>query len=117
MEITETVMLPSRVESVILQNVLQWLHSEHLDIRWNATHILLAMSRNPENHGIINHQLVSLIDSDCVYIKNLIMRQLHQANGITDETRDYIISKCKNDANFVVRMVCSEVTEKKIAEK
>mgnify|MGYP000865524729 CR=1 FL=1 len=117
LEITETVMLPSRVESVILQNVLQWLHSEHLDIRWNATHILLAMSRNPENHGIINHQLVSLIDSDCVYIKNLIMRQLHQANGITDETRDYIISKCKNDANFVVRMVCSEVTEKKIAEK
>ena len=30
-------------------------------------------------------------------------------NGIADGTKDYIISKCKYDANFVVRMVCAEV--------
>ena len=84
-------------------------YSEYTDIRWNATRILLTMSRNPENYGIVNHQLVNLIDSDSVYIKNLIMRHLHTMNGIADGTKDYIISKCKYDANFVVRMVCAEV--------
>ena len=62
-------MLPSRVEVIILQNVLQWLHSEYTDIRWNATRILLTMSRNPENYGVVNHQLMTLIDSNSVYIK------------------------------------------------
>ena len=115
LENSEDVMLPSRVEAIILQNVLQWLHSEYTDIRWNATRILLTMSRNPENCGIVNHQLVNLIDSNSVYIKNLIMRHLHKMNGITDGTKGYIISKCRHDANFVVRMVCDEV-EKGIAE-
>ena len=73
------------------------------------------MSRNPENCGIVNHQLVNLIDSNSVYIKNLIMRHLHKMDGITDVTKEYIISKCRHDANFVVRMVCDE-TEKSIAE-
>ena len=112
----DNVMLPARVEAAILQNVLQWLHSEYTDIRWNATRILLTMSRNPENSGIVNHQLVNLIDSDSVYIKNLIIRHLHKMNGITDGTKEYIISKCKQDANFVVRMVCDEV-EKGVAEE
>lgn len=116
LENSDDVMLPSRVEAIILQNVLQWLHSEYTDIRWNATRILLTMSRNPENYGIVNHQLVNLIDSNSVYIKNLIMRHLYKMNGITDGTREHIISKCKHDANFVVRMVCDEV-EKGIVEE
>lgn len=111
LESSENVILPSRVEAIILQNVLQWLHSENTNIRWNATRILLTMSRNPENCGIVNHQLVNLIDSNSVYIKNLIMRHLHKMDGITDVTKEYIISKCRHDANFVVRMVCDE-TEK-----
>ena len=116
LESSEDVMLPYRVEAIILQNVLLWLHSEYTNIRWNATRILLTMSRNPENCGIVNHQLVNLIDSNSVYIKNLIMRHLHEMDGITDVTKEYIISKCRNDANFVVRMVCDE-TEKSIVEK
>lgn len=79
LEVTDTVMLSIRVESIVLQNVLHWLHSENLDIRWNATQILLALSRNPENKGIINHQLINLIDSNNVCIKNLIMRQIHKS--------------------------------------
>ena len=116
LESSEKVMLPSRVEAIILQNVLQWLHSEYTDIRWNATRILLTMSHNPENCGIVNHQLVNLVDSNSVYIKNLIIRRLHKMDGITDETKEYIISKCRHDANFVVRMVCDEV-EKGIGEE
>lgn len=117
LESSENVMLPSRVEAIILQNVLQWLHSEYTDIRWNATRILLTMSRNPENCGTVNHQLVNLVDSNSVYIKNLIIRHLHKMDGITDETKEYIISKCRHDANFVVRMVCSEVEDKNIDEE
>ena len=116
LEISDDVMFPSKVEAIILQNVLQWLHSEYADIRWNATRILLTMSRNPENYGIVNHQLVNLIDSNSVYIKNLIMRHLHKMNGITDGTKEHIISKCRHDANFVVRLVCDEV-EKGVAEE
>ena len=96
LENSDDVMLPARVEAIILQNVLQWLRSEYTDIRWNATRILLTMSRNPENCGIVNHQLVNLIDSNSVYIKNLIMRHLHKIKGI--------------------RMVCDEV-EKGVNEE
>lgn len=116
LEISDTIILQPRVEAIVLQNVLQWLHSEHSDIRWNATRILLTLSRDLDNSVVINRQLVMLIDSDSAYIKNLIMRNLHKTNGITSETKDYIISKCKYDANFVVRMVCAE-TEKKCANE
>ena len=47
LENSDDVILPSKIEAVILQNVLQWLHSEYTDIRWYATRILLTMSRNP----------------------------------------------------------------------
>ena len=109
METTDTITLPGGVETITLQYVLQWLHSEYLDIRWNATRILFSMAHNPVNHGIINNQLIKLIDSSNVYIKNLIVRHVHEVNGITDETKKYIFSKCEHDANFVVRLVCANV--------
>lgn len=109
LENSDEIALPSNVGTLVLQNVLQWLRSEYTDIRWNATRILIAMSHNTENYSTINRQLINLIDNDSVYIKNLIMRNLDKINGITDKTKEYIISKCRNDANFVVRMVCSEV--------
>ena len=46
LETADTVMLPARVESIVLQNVLQWIRSEYLDI---TTRILLTLSRNLEN--------------------------------------------------------------------
>ena len=109
LENSDDVMFPSKVESIILQNVLQWLCSDYADIRYNATRILLTMSRNPENFSIVNHQLVNLIDSDNMYIKNLIMRNIYKMNCIADGAKEYIISKCRHDTNFVVRMVCKEV--------
>lgn len=112
LEITDTVMLPAKVEAIVLQNTLQWLHSDYSEIRWNATCILIAMSRNPENYGVVNRQLVMLIDSNSVFIKNLIVRRLDKIKGITEEIKGHIISKCKHDANFAVRMVCGEVEER-----
>ena len=101
------IIFPSKVEMIILQNVLQWLKSEYLNIRWNATIILLAMLRNPENKDLVNHKLLELVDTDCFYIKNMIMRQIN-LEGIEEDTKKYIISKCENDPNYVVRMVCDE---------
>ena len=34
LENSEDIMFPPQLEAIILQNVLQWLHSEHADIRW-----------------------------------------------------------------------------------
>lgn len=106
LELSEEVHLPKKIEIIVLQNALQWIKSDSTDIRWNATRILMALLRNPENERIINHKLVDLIDTDNVYIKNLIMRNLYHVDGIQESTREYIVSKCRNDANYVVRLVC-----------
>lgn len=111
LEATDDVTLPFKIESVVLQNVLQWLCADQLDIRWNATRILLKLSRNPENSNIVNHRLISLVDSENVYIKNLIMRNIYKVDGITTQTKEYIVSKCEHDACFVVRKVCKAVKE------
>lgn len=111
-EVEENISFSKEIEAIVLQNVLQWLHSNHLDIRWNATRILLALLRNPNNKNVINHQIINLINSDNVYIKNLIMRDIYKNNGIFPVTRDYVVSKCENDFNFVVRMVCEEEKKK-----
>ena len=115
-ELSEKVQLPKKMETIVLQNALQWIRSDSTDIRWNTTRILMALLRNPENEGIINHKLVDLIDTDNVYIKNLIMRNLYHVDGIQESTREYIVSKCRNDANYVVRLVCETESEKNNTE-
>lgn len=117
LEVTDNVILPQKVEAIVLQNVLQWLRLNHVDVRWNATRILLKMARTSENSAIVNHQLILLIDSDNVYIKNLILRNIYKESGISEVTRNYIIAKCENDANFVVRMVCEKEKNKHIKEE
>lgn len=107
-----SVKFPKDIEIVILQNVLQWICSDNLDIRWSATKIILALLRNPDNKSIINNKLINLVDTENAYIKNLIMRNVYLSENITETTRNYIISKCEIDANYVVRLVCSEVNEK-----
>ena len=111
LEIKDDVILPPRVDVVVLQNVLQWLQSDNLDTRCIATRILLALARNPENKSVVNRRLLSLIDSECVYIKNLILRRIGKTKGINDVTRAYITTKCENDPCYVVRMVCAEEIE------
>ena len=93
--------------------MLQWLNHDYIDIRWNATRILLKLLRNPENQHLINQKVVDLINNDCVYIKTLILREIYEVPGITKVTQHYILEKCKNDSCFVVRMVASEIENEK----
>ena len=97
LELTNAITLPGRVETVVLQNVLGWLHSEHLDLRCIASRILLALARNPENGSIVDRQLINLIDEDCVYIKNLVLRRINKSEGVSDSVKEYIMNKCKAD--------------------
>lgn len=113
LENTDEVVFQKNIEAVVLQNALQWLNCDHIDIRWNATRILLKLLRNPENHHLINQKVVELIDNDCVYIKNLILRSIYEVPGITKVTQHYILEKCKNDPCFVVRMVAAEIEKEK----
>ena len=114
LENTDEVVFPKNIETVVLQNALQWLNYDHIDIRWNATKILLKLLRNPENQHLINQKVVELIDNDCVYIKNLILRRIYKVPEITKVTQHYILEKCKNDSCFVVRMVASEIEKEKM---
>lgn len=62
MEIPENAFIPSKVKTLILQNTLQWLCSERLEVRWNATRILFTMSGDSDIENIVNRQLLRLID-------------------------------------------------------
>lgn len=44
------------------------------------------------------------------------MRNLYHVDGIQESTREYIVSKCRNDANYVVRLVCERESEKNNTE-
>ena len=81
----------------------------YVDIRWNATRILMALLRNSDNQDIINRQIVSLIDRENVYIKNLILQRISETPGITEATRNYILEVCEHDANYVTRTLCKDI--------
>lgn len=104
----DNIRFPKFIESYVLQYSLQWINSDNLDIRWLVTRILLALLRNPDNHLLINRQLLTIIDNQNFYIKNLILRNVFDNTGVFTSTRDYIVSKCLNDPNYVVRLVCDE---------
>lgn len=114
LSLSNDIRLSPKLDIVILQKVIQWLDSEHLDIIWYAAHILLLLSRNPDNYGIVNRQVINLIDNSNVYIKNLIMNNIDTVKGINDETLKYIISKCEQDDNYLVRNECKKMKKKMI---
>lgn len=113
--VDDDIVLPSKIESIVLQNVLQWLRDDYQDIRWNAARIMFKLMRNEDNRGLINQKILELIDSESVYIKNLILRQVFEIEGIFDTTQEYVRSKCRHDPCFVVRMVCEEMEKKQEA--
>lgn len=106
LEFNKETNIPEKIESVILQNVLQWLYSDDLSIRYNATIILLNLLSNKDNISMINRKILSLIDNDNMYIKKLILERLKETEGLFESTKKYVIQKCKNDENFFVREVC-----------
>ncbi len=110
LELDEKVRFPADIELIVLQNTLQWLTEKRYEIRWNAVRILIMLLRNPANTDIVNNELISLIDTESVQIKNLIQRQIRKATGIRKETLEYITKKCKNDSSYIVREVCRMVS-------
>lgn len=112
LELSSNVAFQKSIETTILHYAFAWIHTDYVDIRWNSTRILLALLRNTDNREIINRHIVSLIERDNVYIKNLILQHILHVPGITRETYEYIIETCKHDANYVTRMVCSDIERK-----
>jgi len=99
-----------QLEAIILQHSIIWCNSPNVDVRWNTIRILFQLLRNLENKNIICNQLVKMIDSDNVYIKNSILRLVHCLKDIDNSTYDYILQKTKLDTNFVVRKVADEIS-------
>ena len=111
LETDDKIILPKVMSVAVLQNALQWLQLDNLDIKYTATRMLLLLSRDPENQAIVNQRITSLIDSENVYIKNVILRRIYKENGINESTRQYVVSKCQQDPCSAVRKVCKEVQE------
>lgn len=112
LELSSGVAFQKQIETTILHYAFAWIHTDYVDIRWNSTKILLALLRNTDNREIINRHIVSLIERDNVYIKNLILQHILHVPGITKESYEHIIETCKHDANYVTRMVCSDIETK-----
>lgn len=111
LELSEEIMLPEIIESVILYNTISWIHENYINIRCNAVRIMIALLRNSNNHDIINREIIALIDTDNVYIKNFILRKISNTYGIDDNTKSYVLDACANDANFVTRMIYKEINQ------
>lgn len=114
LEIDNAIKFPENVEIVIIQNVLQWLQLNNVDIKWNATHILFMLTRSAENDSFINNKIINLIDNEGIYVKIAILRQIYLYDGISESTRNYVISKCENDPCYVVRKTCEEIKPKQL---
>lgn len=107
--LSDNILLPTKIDVVVLQKTIQWLNSEYFDIIWNSTRILFMLSRNLDNCEIINHQIINIVDSSSMYIKNLLIRSINSIKGIKDSTIKYVINKCKQDDNYIVRTTCNEI--------
>ncbi|WMJ77318.1 MULTISPECIES: hypothetical protein [unclassified Sedimentibacter] len=97
------------LEHIILQQAINWSVESDLNIRLNAVQILFLLLKNIENKNVVCNQLVKLMDTDNVYIKNKILRNVHRLKDVDLETLKYIIQKASVDTNYVVRKVVDEV--------
>ena len=113
LDMSEQIILPQKTDAVILNNAFAWICTTNKTIRWNATRILLALLRNRDNHDIINRRIVTLIDSENVYIKNLILDNISRNSGITEETQKYALETCRYDTNYITRKLCSDIIANK----
>lgn len=98
-------------ESVLLFNASDWLHSSNTDVRWNSIRILFSLSINPDYREIINRIIIDIIESENVFIKNLILTQMSQDDRLKKETREYVYEVCEKDTNYVTRMRCNEIKQ------
>ena len=110
LDMNKTVLIPVKTEMVLLYNTFEWLQEDSTDIRWNATRILLTMLKNEDNADIINRKIISLLESDNVYIKNLILRILHKSPIVSEEIKARAFAICENDKNYVTRYLCKKLT-------
>lgn len=106
--------IPNNTESLILYNVMEWVDMEHIDIRINATRILLLFLSDPDFKDIINRKIKTLVETDSVTIKNLILRNISGNEDIPSDVKKHIFEICEKDVNYVTRTVCREMAEKNI---
>ena len=111
LDFSEDLMLQRETETVLLQNTFEWLLMDNTDIRWNATRILISLTKDKENVDIISRKIIALIESDNVYIKNLLLRRINESYTIPDDVKKRAFSICENDPNYVTRLICRELIQ------
>lgn len=94
--------LKSGVESIILQSALSWIGIDNIEVKCISVEILFLLLRNNNLINVIGIQMIHLIDSESVYVRNTILRHISDSN-LDGTTKEYIMNKCLNDSHFVIR--------------
>jgi len=100
--------LDSELVAILLQYSLLWCRESNVDIRWNAINSLLLLVRDSRCSAVVCNQLVKTLDTDNLYIKIRILRNIEKIKDIDRPTYDYILQKASLDTNFMVRKVYSK---------
>jgi len=104
--------LNSELVTILIQYSLLWCREDNLEIRWNAINSLLVLVRDARCSTVVCNQLVKMLDTDNVYIKNRILWHIEDIKDIDRPTYDYILQKASLDTNFMVRKAYFKIVNK-----
>jgi len=105
--------LKSGVESIILQSALSWIGIDNIEVKCISVEILFLLLRNNNLINVIGIQMIHLIDSESVYVRNTILRHISDSN-LDGTTKEYIMNKCLNDSHFVIRKNSKDIINNKM---
>ena len=109
LKVKSSTLQDKQLEQLFVLNSIKWSNIPDDATRRNAVRILFLLLDNPINEDIVCSQLVKLIDTDNVYIKTEILRELPKLRNINNECYQYIAQKASVDSNFVVRSAVEKI--------
>lgn len=95
--------------NVVLQNAIFWSKSDDLDVRYNATKLILELLKFPDLKNIVIKQIFRMINEEVANIKALILRKSDKIKNIDNATYEQIVEIGKKDRNYAVRKIALEL--------
>ena len=109
LEISEKIMFSKSTENIILNHALIWSQISDLEVKQNATRILMVLLRNQENQDIINRQIVLLVDTENASIKSIILQRILKTPNISEFTKEHVFKVCEHDNDYIIRTLCGNI--------
>ena len=100
--------LSKRIETALLSNILFWINSDVLEIKWNSCKIFFALMQRFTDSNLLERKLYEMMNKESVYIKTLILNNLKEL-PIEEKTKSELLEKAKNDNNYIVRLEAKDI--------